>query len=59
MPVKCIRRLVPLLAACLLLAGCGALLERDYTTAEPHSSRFWESDAAGTLRAEKLPGYRQ
>ena len=51
--MKCICcRLVPLLAACLLLAGCGALLERDYTTAEPHSSRFWESDAAGTLRAE-------
>ena len=41
-----------LLSASLLLTGCGALLERDYVTAEPHSSRFWESDAAGTLRAE-------
>lgn len=43
--------LVPLLA-CLLLTGCSGLLEREYSTAEPHSSKFWESEAAGTLRAE-------
>ncbi len=29
-----------------------ALLERSYSTAEPHSSKYWESEAAGTLRAE-------
>ena len=39
------------LALCLL-AGCSPLLERTYSTAEPHSSKFWESEAAGTLRAE-------
>lgn len=39
------------LAVCLL-TGCSALLERTYATAEPHSSKFWESEAAGTLRAE-------
>ena len=42
---------VVLLALCLL-TGCSALLERTYSTAEPHSSKFWESEAAGTLRAE-------
>ena len=35
-----------------LLTGCAPLLERSYTTAEPHSSKFWESEAADTLRAE-------
>lgn len=39
-------------AACLLLTGCASLLERDYSTVEPHVSKFWESEAAGTLRAE-------
>ena len=43
--------LVPLAVLCLL-TGCSALLERTYSTAEPHSSKFWESEAAGTLRAE-------
>ncbi|WP_325201162.1 hypothetical protein [Oscillibacter sp.] len=43
--------LVLALAVCLL-TGCSALLERTYSTAEPHSSKFWESEAAGTLRAE-------
>jgi len=45
-------RLVPLLAACLLLCGCSSILDREYSTVEAHSSRFWESEAAGTLRAE-------
>ncbi|MEG1593451.1 MAG: hypothetical protein RR350_03495, partial [Oscillibacter sp.] len=40
------------LLACLLLTGCSGLLERQYSTMEPHSSKFWESEAAGTLRAE-------
>ena len=35
-----------------LLTGCASLLERSYTTSEPHSSKFWESEAAATLRAE-------
>ena len=47
-----LRRLLCLLWACLTLTGCGALLEREYVTVEPHSSKFWESEAAGTLRAE-------
>ncbi len=33
------------------LTGC-SLLERQYVTVEPHSRKFWESEAAGTLRAE-------
>lgn len=40
------------LAACLLMTGCASLLERSYTTSEPHSSKYWESESAGTLRAE-------
>ena len=40
-----------LLALCLL-TGCAPLLERTYSVSEPHSSKFWESEAAGTLRAE-------
>lgn len=40
------------LALCLLLTGCSSLLERTYSSTEPHSSRFWESEAADTLRAE-------
>ena len=45
-------RWVALLLAALLLTGCSPLLEREYSTTEPHSSKFWESEAAGTLRAE-------
>ena len=41
-----------LLCVSLSLTGCSALLERNYATVEPHSSKFWESEAAGTLRAE-------
>lgn len=40
------------LAALCLLTGCASLLEREYSTVEPHSSTFWESEVAGTLRAE-------
>lgn len=46
------KTLLGLLAALCLLTGCSALLERTYSIAEPHSSKFWESEAAGTLRAE-------
>ena len=46
------RKICVLLLVLCLLTGCSALLERTYSTAEPHSSKFWESEAAGTLRAE-------
>ncbi len=45
-------RLLALSLALCLLTGCAPLLERRYASAEPHSSKFWESEAAGTLRAE-------
>ena len=45
-----LRALCPL-CVCAFLTGC-ALLERQYVTVEPHSGKFWESEAAGTLRAE-------
>lgn len=45
------KRCALLLLLCLL-TGCTPLLEREYSTVEPHSSKFWESEAAGTLRAE-------
>lgn len=35
-----------------LLTSCAPILERSYTTSQPHSSKFWESEAAATLRAE-------
>lgn len=38
-------------ALLLALTGC-SLPERQYVTVEPHSGKFWESEAAGTLRAE-------
>ena len=47
-----LRHLTLLLCVSLSLTGCSALLERNYATVEPHSSKFWESEAAGTLRAE-------
>ena len=46
------RRIGAMLAACLLLTGCTSLLEREYTTVEEHSSKFWEGEAANILRAE-------
>lgn len=45
-------RIITLMLALCLLSACAPLLERTYSTAEPHSSKFWESEAAGTLRAE-------
>ena len=46
------KRWVAAAAALCLLTGCAPLLERSYSTAEPHSSKYWESEAADTLRAE-------
>ena len=45
-------RLLALILALVCLTGCAPLLEREYNTVEPHSSKFWESEAADTLRAE-------
>lgn len=45
-------RILAILLSLFLLTGCSALLEREYTSVEPHSNKFWESEAAGTLRAE-------
>lgn len=40
------------LSACLLLlTGC-SLLDRSYSVVEPHSRKYWESEAETTLRAE-------
>lgn len=41
-----------LLACCLLLTGCSSLLSRSYQSSEPHNRKYWESEAADTLRAE-------
>ena len=46
------KRMCLLLASCVLLTGCASLLDREYSTVEAHSSKFWESEATGTLRAE-------
>ncbi len=46
------QKLCLLLALCLLLSGCASLLDREYSTVEPHSNKFWESEDSGTLRAE-------
>ncbi|MBQ8390627.1 MAG: hypothetical protein IJX52_06585 [Oscillibacter sp.] len=47
------KRVFALAALCaLLLTGCASLLERQYVTSDLHTSKFWESEAAGTLRAE-------
>lgn len=44
--------LLSLLAACLLLSGCSALLERSYSVVEPYADRFWETGVEDTLKAE-------
>ena len=40
------------LCAALTLTGCASLLERSYAVSDLHTSKFWESEAADTLRAE-------
>ena len=46
------KRIWLLAASCLLLSGCASLLDREYSRVEAHSSKFWESEATGILRAE-------
>lgn len=45
-------RLTALILSLVFLTGCASILDREYSTVEPHSSKFWESEAANTLRAE-------
>ena len=45
------RKIVPLLlAATMLLSGCGSFLHREYSVVEPHSSDYYENE--DVLRAE-------
>ena len=44
--------LFALLALCLPLCGCTALLERSYSRVEPYADRYWDPAAEDTLRAE-------
>lgn len=43
---------VCLLLCCLLLSGCASLLNREYSVMEKHTSKYRESGAGDTLRAE-------
>ena len=45
-------RILALILSLSLLTGCSSLLEREYSAVEPHNSKFWESEASDTLRAE-------
>ena len=45
--------LLPLLLAfCVALSGCGALLERSYSVVEPYTDRYRDSGGEDALRAE-------
>lgn len=47
------KRILPALALCLLLTGCGNIvLERSYSVSAPHSEVYWENEGADTLRAD-------
>ena len=48
------KRILPALALCLLLSGCGSniVLERSYSVSTPHSAVYWENENADTLRAD-------
>ncbi|MGM9661520.1 MAG: hypothetical protein ACI3WR_00315 [Oscillospiraceae bacterium] len=50
--MKKMRALALPLAAALLLTGCSALLERQYSVVEPHSEKYRESGDSSILRAE-------
>lgn len=51
-----VRNIVWALLLCLLLSGCGNfVLERSYSSVEPHSESYWENADPGTLRAENYP----
>lgn len=47
------KRIASVLAAlCLLLTGCGGLLEREWSSVTPHTAGYWENEAQDTLRAD-------
>ena len=46
------RGILAALAACLLLSGCSALLERSYSVVEPYADRYWDSGEEDTLRVD-------
>ena len=48
--MRAIRILAALACACML-TGCASLLDREYTVVEEHSSKYWESGTADTMRA--------
>ncbi len=41
-----------LAAATLALCGCGSFLERTYSSSQPHSATYYESEDRSVLRAE-------
>lgn len=41
-----------LFSLAVLLSGCGAFLDREYSSIEPHSSTYYESEDRSVLRAE-------
>lgn len=45
------RLLALLLPLTILLCGCSALIEREYSTSSPHSQKYWEADDRSILRA--------
>ena len=47
-----LQALAAAVCAALILTGCASLLERSYAVSDLHTSKFWESEAADTLRAE-------
>lgn len=47
---KCV--LCLLLAGLLCLSGCGSMLNREYSSVEPHSSTYYEDADRSVLRAE-------
>ena len=41
-----------LLCVCLLLSGCSALLEREYSSLQPHTSQSWDSGNVNQIEVE-------
>ncbi len=44
--------IAPLLAALLLLTGCGSFLNREYSSSEPHSHAYFGGDDRSVLRLD-------
>jgi len=48
-----VKRYIALLMAALMLLLCGcSLLDREYSSVEPHANRYWEDPSGDILRAE-------